>query len=120
MKNQTDAEVGQTSQMNVIAFRKNEIPHDVMFPASKNFSEYHSDYHSEYHSEYHSDDPLEDLLSEFDAILNEQTPVSSCDDSRYSISYSDSLSSMADKLARQIKKIKEDSKRLQYYLDEIE
>lgn len=122
MKNLSD--VGN-NQVNVIAlghFRKNEkhwetIPNEILFPASKNFSEA-------------DDDPLEDLLHEFDSIL--ETPV--WEESKiekdfifhhnntidYRVSYKDSLRDMADKLEQQIRRIKEDSKRIKYYLDEME
>jgi hypothetical protein len=141
MKNQSDVETNQINQMNVIQFGKfqkdlgeklepkkwsrdkKRIPNDVMFPSSKNYPE------------YLSDDPLEDLLSEFDSILNEEYKEESKEVSEenkyvfdkycrsnydYKISYKDSLSTMMDKLEKQIKKVKEDSKRIKFYLDEIE
>lgn len=90
------------------------IPHDVAHPASKNFA---------------ADDPLHELLHEFDELVDEHE-----DDSHekeefifhhqrpwdYQVHYDDDLRLMADTIMDQIKRLKEDAKRLKYYLDEMD
>lgn len=89
----------------------NSIPHEIAHPASKHFTE---------------DDPLEDLLHEFDDLVDDdlledeeefifhhQKPWD------YQVSYDEDLRSMADTVLDQIKRLKEDAKRLKYYLDEM-
>lgn len=108
--------MNQTSQVerenNVInvSFSKeydsSSVPHDIAHPASRYYPE---------------DDLIGDLLSEFDDLVeddNEQE-IGSIDNTQYAVDYEDSVKSMADTILDQIKRLKEDSKRLRYYLDEL-
>ena len=87
----------------------NAIAHDVAHPASKNFVD---------------DDPLVDLLHEFDDLIeeidqNEEYIFHHQKPWDYQVSFSDDSRFMADKILDQIKRLKDDAKRLRYYLDEM-
>jgi hypothetical protein len=91
---------------------RDEIPHEIAHPASKNYPE-------------HIDDPIEDLLGEFEDIAAE--PVERQDyiynhqkNWDFQIQYQDDLNQMMAKVGRQIMRLKEDTKRLKYYLDELD
>lgn len=91
---------------------RNEVPHDVAHPASKNYPEY-------------LDDPISDLLGEFDDLVEEQPPredfiYNHQKEWDYRVDYRDDLMTMVDKVGQQVKRIKEDTKRLRYYLDELD
>lgn len=108
--------MNQTSQLergdNVInvSFSKeydsNSVPHDIAHPASKYYPE---------------DDPIADLLSEFDDLIDDddEQVMEKIDNSQFAVDYEDSVKSMAETILDQIKRLKEDSKRLRYYLDEL-
>lgn len=97
------------SSENIIPLR---IPHDLAHPASKNYPV--------------SDDPLADLLFEFEEEPAEE--VEEDTDYMYvphatedlKISMQDSIITMSEKILKQLHRIKEDSKRLKYYMDEVE
>lgn len=95
-----------------------EAPHGISHPASKNFPV--------------KLDPLEDLLAELDIAETEYEVDYECQDEvqedyifhhqkewNYSISRDDSPSEIADTVIKQIQRLKEDSKRLKYYLQEL-
>ena len=89
------------------------IPHEVAHPASKHFIE---------------DDPLNDLLTEFDDLIDDEDDFEQEEEEfifhhqkpwDYQVKYDDDLRLMADTVMDQIKRLKEDAKRLKYYLDEM-
>jgi hypothetical protein len=71
------------------------------------------------------DDPLEELLSELDECLFEDEEVQEDyifhhqEKWDYNITQKDSLRSMSDSVLKQTNRLKEDVKRLKYYLDEM-
>ncbi len=94
---------------------KEEIPHDVAHPASKNFP---------------LDDPLADLLNEFSEMdLDECDFEDEPEEEDYifhhqknwdfQVSIDDSPKMMADTIVEQIKRLKDDSKRIKYYVNEL-
>lgn len=91
------------------------VPHEIAHPASKWYPEA-------------SDDPLADILFEFDDEQPESAQAEELDDFIYAhntsqdvqITMSDSLSQMMAKISKQIKRLQEDTKRIKYYLDEVE
>lgn len=126
MENLSDAEKNvEKDRENVIEMQiyKDEclvdksIPYDVMFPASKNYAETY-------------DNPVDDLLSEFDFLVSEESSSENTrheayflklrENENFKISYLESLKSMISKINLQVKRIKEDTSRMKYYLDEID
>lgn len=110
-------EAGRDDNVISLSFKKdydpNAIPHDIAHPASKHFIE---------------DDPLNDLLTEFDDLVDEEEDIIEEEDTfifhhqkpwDYQVQFDDDVRSMADTILDQIKRLKEDSKRLKYYLDEM-
>lgn len=96
---------------NVITVAFGEVPHDIAHPASKNFPE-------------EIDDPLQDLLNEGmieDEIEEESEHYIFAHDKswNYSVSMEDTALEMSSNLSSQISRLKEDIKRLKYYLDEM-
>lgn len=92
-----------------------EIPIEVAHPASKNFP---------------LDDPLADLLSELNDIDLEDCDFEGEEEDEdfifhhqknwdFQVSLEDSPKVMADTIVEQIKRLKDDSKRIKYYLDEM-
>jgi hypothetical protein len=123
MKNATD--VDRRSNVIPLSFkdRRNsddasaneDIPHDIAHPASKRFS---------------LDDPLADLLNEFSEIDLEAYDFDDEDEEEdyifnhqknwdFQVSVEDSPKAMADTIVEQIKRLKDDSKRIKYYLNEL-
>ena len=112
MKQTSDAE--REDNVIKLSFKQNYDPnaiaHDIAHPASKHFID---------------DDPLNDLLTEFDHLIEDedefeeefifhhQKPWD------YQVRFDDDLRTMADSVLDQIKRLKEDAKRLKYYLDEM-
>lgn len=90
----------------------NVIPHEVAHPASKHFND---------------DDPLNDLLTEFDDLIDDDDFIDKEEEFifhhqkpwDYQVQFDDDLRHMADTVMDQIKRLKEDAKRLKYYLDEM-
>ena len=70
-------------------------------------------------------DPLEDLLAEFGDIEQEEvdfqfeTKIPLTSSEQYKLNYQDSPVSMGDTLIEQAKVLREELKRLNYYLDEM-
>ncbi len=71
-------------------------------------------------------DPLEDLLSEFEDLTEEDLTVEKDDfifhhqqKENFNLSYKDDAITMTDKLLKQTKFLREDIKRLAYYLNEM-
>lgn len=97
---------------NVITVSFGEVPNDIAHPASKNYPE-------------EIDDPLQDLLDEAmieDEILEEESEhyIFAHDKSwDYSVSMDDTPMELSSNLSNQITRLKEDIKRLKYYLDEM-
>lgn len=101
----------------------NDIPHDIAHPASKHFPEAELQL---------GDDPLSDLLHEFDDLVHNDDNGADAINNQdefifhhqkswdYQVKYDDDLRFMADTVLDQIKRLKEDSKRLKYYLDEMD
>ena len=94
------------------------IANDIAHPASKR---------------YPIDDPLDELLSEFNHLVDEDL-INELDDYSsekedfifhhqqnwdYQVEVEDDMRFMADTVLGQIKRLKEDSKRLKYYLNEM-
>lgn len=94
------------------------IPHDIAHPASKR---------------YPIDDPLDELLNEFNHLVDEDL-INELDEYSsekqdfifhhqqnwdYQVEVEDDMRFMADTVLGQIKRLKEDSKRLKYYLNEM-
>ena len=123
MKNATD--VDRRSNIIPLSFkdrrnsdesRANEkVPHDIAHPASKNYS---------------LDDPLADLLNEFSGIDLEAYDFDDEEEEEdyifshqknwdFQVSIEDSPKAMADMIVEQIKRLKDDSKRIKYYLNEL-
>ena len=105
---------------NVLPLRaQTEVPHEIAHPASKWYPDY-------------SDDPLADILFEFEQedelAANTQPMADEIEDFIYAhnlnednqIKLSDTLPQMITKLTRQVKRLKEDTKRIKYYMDEVE
>jgi hypothetical protein len=96
----------------------NDIPNDIAHPASKR---------------YPIDDPLDELLNEFNHLVDEDL-INELDEYSaekedfifhhqqnwdYQVEVEDDMRFMADTILTQIKRLKEDSKRLKYYLNEM-
>jgi hypothetical protein len=112
MEPKTPAEV----ESNVLSLKVRQeynpdlVPHDIAHPASRHYA-------------LEVDDPLSELLNEFnelvddpveeDYIFHHQKPWD------YQVNLQDDLRLMADTVLGQIKRLKEDAKRLKYYLDEM-
>ncbi len=109
MKNATSVE-----SENVIRVAFGETPNEIAHPASKNYPE-ELDL-----------DPLEELLAEggleelFEEDEQEEDYIHA--HSRqwdFSASFQDDAMELASSIQKQIKRLKEDSKRIKYYLDEL-
>jgi hypothetical protein len=135
MKSRSEAErrgtEGNTTNVLTMNFRRKsdtsgidtgDIPNDIAHPASKHYPE------AELQA---GDDPLSDLLHEFDDLVLKEDDSEDIVENRdeyifhhqkswdYQVKYNDDLCFMADTVLDQIKRLKEDSKRLKYYLDEM-
>lgn len=111
------SEAGRDDNVIKLSFKNeydpNAVPHEVAHPASKHFD----------------DDPLNELLHEFDDLVDEDEDLFSDEEEEfifhhqkpwdYQMSFDEDLRSMADTVLEQIKRLKEDAKRLKYYLDEM-
>jgi hypothetical protein len=123
MKNATD--VDRRSNVIPLSFKdrrgcddssaNEDIPHDIAHPASKNFS---------------LDYPLADRLNEFSEIDLEAYSFEDDEEEEdyifnhkknwdFQVSIEDSPKVMADTIVEQIKRLKDDSKRIKYYLNEL-
>ena len=95
-----------------------DIPNDIAHPASKR---------------YPIDDPLDELLNEFNHLVDEDL-INELDEYStekedfifhhqqnwdYQVEVEDDMRLMADTVLTQIKRLKEDSKRIKYYLNEM-
>lgn len=126
MKNVTDVE--RRSNVISLSFKDrrstlkedvNDIPHEIAHPASRRYAI--------------ESDPLDDLLSEFNHLVDEDL-INELEESTmekedfifnhqqnwdFTIDHEDDPRFMADTILDQIKRLKEDSKRLKYYLNEM-
>ncbi|MCO4754646.1 MAG: hypothetical protein KC478_09185 [Bacteriovoracaceae bacterium] len=109
MKNATSVE-----NENVIKVAFGETPNEIAHPASKNFPE-EVDL-----------DPLEELLAEggFEELFEEDVQEEDYIHAHsrpwdFSSSFQDDALDLAANIQKQIKRLKEDSKRIKYYLDEL-
>lgn len=115
------SEVERDDNVIELSFKKknydaDEIPHDIAHPASKYFEDL-------------DDDPINDLLSEFDDLIDDDEIEDGFEEEvfifhhqkpwDYQVKYDDDLRVMGDIVIDQIKRLKEDAKRLKYYLDEM-
>ena len=96
---------------NVITVSFGDVPNDIAHPASKNFPE-------------EIDDPLQDLLDEAmiedDEIEESDHYIFAHDQSwDFSVSMNDSAIELSSNLTKQVSRLKEDRKRLKYYIDEM-
>jgi hypothetical protein len=97
---------------NVISVAFGEVPHDIAHPASKNFPE-------------EIDDPLQELLDEANipddlSEIEEEHYIYAHQESwDYSMQMEQGLIEMSTTITDQLKRLKEDIKRLKYYLDEM-
>ncbi|MEX0798374.1 MAG: hypothetical protein WEB87_02675 [Bacteriovoracaceae bacterium] len=116
MKNsQADSEnVIQISFRNEVP--SNNIPNDIAHPASKRYPETLSP----------EDDPLAQLLAEadiededYDCLEEENYIHAHAQPWAFQASYEDAPRELGNNALRQIKRLKEDAKRLKYYLDEM-
>lgn len=93
-----------------------DIANNIAHPASKNFSE------------ELSDDPLYDLLHEFDDINLDNKENKIAEDYIFhlvgaedvKLEMKESAKEMSDGVLTQIERLKEDFKRIKYYLDEMD
>lgn len=96
----------------------NQIPHDIAHPASKNFQ-----------VNGMIDDPLAEILSEYEEMDFDENDLEDeqeedyifhhqkdCD---YQVDFNDSNKQMAETILEQIKRLRDDSKRIRYYLQEL-
>lgn len=114
MKNAPNAESENVIQ---ISFGSRQIPHDIAHPASKNFPEAAE--------ESFEDDPLAELLREGSSFDFEEEE----EEENYihahqkpfarSASFADDSRDLAGCALERLARLKEDAKRLRYYLDEL-
>lgn len=108
MKNASDVERDE----NVIQISfGNEIPNEISHPESLRYPE-------------EIDDPLAELLNEYNDVVEEDLPKEDFifaheDKWRFSVSTLETTQEMADTILKQSRRIREDVKRLKYYLDEM-
>lgn len=109
MKNATTVE-----DENVIKVSFGETPNEISHPASKNFpEELEDDPLAQLLAEGELDDLFEDEDLEEDYIHAHSRPWD------FTSSYLDSPMELAENIQKQIKRLKDDSKRMKYYLDEL-
>jgi len=97
--------------------KQDEISHDIAHPASKHYLE-------EYDLD---DDPLYDLLHEFDDALLEEKSSRVQEDFIFhlvgvndvKLSMDQSALEMSEEVLTQVERLKEDFKRIKFYLDEM-
>jgi len=112
-------DVNESEVTNVIEVEfntsKRDFAEDIELPSSKNFP-----------LEY-DEDPLDSLLHEFDNAIDEQMDLEVYEDFIYhladakdvNLEMSQTASEMGDKVLGQVERLKEDFKRIKFYLDEL-
>ena len=110
MKDLNDVDVSSNViKVEFCANNRSEIPTHISHPASRH---------------YPPEDNAKELLKEFDELINSH---SFRDDYifhhdkkwDYKAEFSDGLNSIVDKISSQISRIKEDTKRIKFYLDDL-
>ena len=110
MKDLNDVDVSSNViKVEFCASNRSEIPTHISHPASRY---------------YPPEDNAKELLKEFDELINSH---SFRDDYifhhdkkwDYKAEFSDGLNSIVDKISSQISRIKEDTKRIKFYLDDL-
>lgn len=110
MKNATTVE-----DENVIKVSFGEIPNDISHPASKNFPE---DLEDDPLAQLLAEGELDDLFEDEEAEQEDYIHAHSRPWD-FTSSYLDEPMELAENIQKQIKRLKDDSKRMKYYLDEL-
>lgn len=110
MKNLNDVDVSSNViEVEFSGAGRDKIPNDISHPASRH---------------YPPEDNAKELLKEFDELINSHSFTDDYifhHDKKwdYRAEFSDNLNEIVDKITSQITRIKDDTKRIKFYLDDI-